>query len=110
MTLLDLALYIGMSVDEYWHGNPRLLSNYIEAHNRRMQDKEYFAWLNGMYLRVALQTTPHYSIPIFGKLPKLPEYPAPPIKETKENREITEAEKIAFQHDLYMRYKALVKK
>ena len=106
--MLDLAVYVGMSPADYWHGDPRLLNSYIEAHNKRKQDNEYLAWLTGAYVKAALQTTPHYSIPVFGKMPKLPDYPSPPLQEEPVKREITDAEKIAFQHDLYMRYKALV--
>lgn len=108
--MLDLAVYVGMPIEEYWHGDPCLLSNYIEAHNKRRQEALYDAWLTGAYFKKALETTIQCSAPILSKPPKLGEYPdAPDFRSKKEKEQaITQQEKIAFQHKIYMHYMSLV--
>lgn len=91
MHLLDLALYVGMSVEEYWHGSPSLIYNYVEAHNRRKKDMIEQCWLTGAYVQTAINT----SVQLIGfmtkdtKLPKYPSYE----EACEEKPQITEEEK-----------------
>lgn len=42
--MLPLAIQYGMPLDEFWHGDLRLLEAYQKAYIR---DKSYTAWVNG---------------------------------------------------------------
>ena len=46
-------LIIGITEEQFWNGNPRLLKPYKEAHNlrekQRADESDYIAWLHGLY-------------------------------------------------------------
>ena len=42
-----------MPLDEFWHGDLRLLEAYQKAY---MRNVSYNAWFNGMYVRLAVET------------------------------------------------------
>lgn len=45
--MLPLAIQYGMPLDEFWHGDLRLLEAYQTAYRR---DKSYTAWLQGAFV------------------------------------------------------------
>ena len=44
--IVPLAIQYGMPLDEFWHGDMRLLEAYQKAYIR---DKSYTAWINGVH-------------------------------------------------------------
>ena len=44
---MPLAIQYGMPLDEFWHGDLRLLEAYQKAY---MRDKSYTAWINGAFI------------------------------------------------------------
>lgn len=49
-------MLIGVSYDEFWHGDYTRLKFYIEAHNLRRQKQSEEMWLQGLYFFNALST------------------------------------------------------
>lgn len=47
-------LALGMSYEDYWHGDPYLVLDYIEAENLRRKRQDEIAWLQGLYFYEAL--------------------------------------------------------
>lgn len=47
-------LSIGMTADEYWHGDCRMLKYYFKSYKLKQEQKNQEAWLNGMYFYDAL--------------------------------------------------------
>lgn len=92
--LLDLALYLGMTPEQYWYGSPSLLGNYLEAHNRRQKDMISQCWLTGAYVRAAIGSSIQV-IGILGEHDKLPEYPS--LEEATEQKPKLSAEEIALR-------------
>ena len=45
---------MGMTSDEFWHGNPRLAESYREANELKKEIKDYELWKQGMYIYEAL--------------------------------------------------------
>lgn len=51
-----------MPYDVFWHGEPSLYSNYLEAYEKKQKDEDkafahrenFKAWLNGFYMDIAL--------------------------------------------------------
>ena len=55
--MLDYALVIGMTPEQYWYGNPRLILNYEKKYQDEMLRKRQEAWLFGAYVKSALSST-----------------------------------------------------
>ena len=55
--LLDYALVLGMTPEQYWYGNPRLLLNYEKKYQMESDKKRQEAWLIGAYVKSALSST-----------------------------------------------------
>lgn len=47
-------LAIGMSADEFWRGDPRLVEFYRAANEQRMRQRDFQAWLQGRYVYEAV--------------------------------------------------------
>lgn len=41
---------MGMSADEYWHGEPELTRAYAEAYKLRKEERNWELWLQGLYI------------------------------------------------------------
>lgn len=52
--LCAYALFIGMSYDQYWYGEPKLLNAYIKADEYKMKRKNQELWLQGLYVYQAI--------------------------------------------------------
>ena len=55
--LLDYALVLGMTPEQYWYGNPRLILNYEKKYQDEMLRKRQEAWLFGAYVKSAVSST-----------------------------------------------------
>ena len=55
--MLDYALVIGMTPEQYWYDNPRLILNYEKKYQDEMLRKRQEAWLFGAYVKSALSST-----------------------------------------------------
>lgn len=88
---MPLAVQYGMPLDEFWHGDMRLLQVYQKAY---LRDKSYTAWLNGNFVMVAHGLALSNAFKKQGEQDKqYPEWEDPieklsKPKITKENREI----------------------
>jgi hypothetical protein len=81
-------LRIGGSRSEFWGLTPKDLEIDFEAFNQRMKDQQQLAWLQGAYVKMALQS----SIIVAGLATKevankLPQYPEMPFKDEVEKQE-----------------------
>lgn len=48
------AYAIGVSWDEFWRMNPRILSAIAEGYNQRVSNADYMNWINGQYTLAAV--------------------------------------------------------
>ena len=97
------AIYIGMTADEFWHGD---LANYIvhlDAYNRKqekqMEEADSLAWQVGTYVIQALQAQPLMAFgmtagkdikKISTKYPEKPRVYAERLKKEQQNKEFIE--------------------
>lgn len=109
--MLDYALVLGMTPEQYWYGNPRLILNYEKKYQMESDKKRQEAWLIGAYVKSALSST----ILTAGladkdtseKMPKYPDCPMP----TNDDGEVemTERQKELEREKLYRYYHKLAK-
>lgn len=99
--LLDYALVLGMTPDEYWYDDPRLLDNYEQAFQTKGKIKIQDAWIQGIYFKSALNSTVLIAgiadKKIIGKMPK---YADDPMK-YKPNGELTDEDIKAQRQAMY---------
>ena len=50
-------LSIGMTYEEYWHGDPLLVRDYLRAEEYRRSADNYHLWLGGLYMREAIMSS-----------------------------------------------------
>ena len=48
---------IGMTLAEYWEGSPHLVKYYRQAHKLKMEQENQIAWMQGLYVKSALDST-----------------------------------------------------
>ena len=103
--MLDYALVLGMTPEQYWYGNPRLILNYEKKYQDEMLRKRQEAWLFGAYVKSALSST----ILVAGladkdtgkKMPKYPDMPMPTNDDGE--AEMTETQK-ELERERFYRY------
>lgn len=64
--LCPQAMSLGMSLDEYWHGDPANINFYIKAEEHRQRKLNSQFWLQGAYVYYALCC----ASPMFNSLAK----------------------------------------
>lgn len=74
--LCPQAMALGMSLDEYWHGEPSNINFYVKAEEFRQRKTNNQLWLQGAYIYYALCS----SSPMFNSLAK-DHKPKPYLKE-----------------------------
>ena len=74
---------IGMTYDEYWHGDPFMVRAFYKANKARKKMMNEQMWLNGIYTLRALEATVGNLMK--KKTEKLNEYPEEPIAFEQEN-------------------------
>ena len=60
-------LSIGMSLAEYWDGDPILAQYYRKAYLIKQEQENNIAWLQGLYIYDAVSTALHNALRGFGK-------------------------------------------
>lgn len=88
---------MGMTPEQYWDGESWLKKAYREAYRLRIENEERLqdrnAWLQGIYIRDALQSV---SLLVNGFVPKGTkpvDYPGKPILEAQEEKKKAETQK-----------------
>ena len=81
--LLDYAILIGMTPEQYWKDNPMLITNYQKAYETKQKLIEQQIWLMAQYNRCAFSSSvlnvasitdyKHYKIPEMPKCPYVDE-------------------------------------
>lgn len=108
--LLDLALLMGMSPDEYWYGDPSLIYNYQNAFEMKQRYDLQMAWTQGAYFKSALGSTQVWTVQPFksSDWQKMPTYVENPVEELRPQpkQEITK-EKIEMMQRAKNRLSAL---
>ena len=90
-----MYLATGMTYEEFWEKESWLVKSYREAERIRREEKNYFAWLSGIYTLQALQTgVPVMLTGIAKQIVKLPEFPNKPIDFEKASEEERERKKM----------------
>ena len=46
-----------MTLDEFWNGSPYLVKYYREAHRLKVEEENQKAWLQGLYIKSALDSS-----------------------------------------------------
>lgn len=92
--LFVYALSLGMSYDQYWHDDPKLINCFIEADEIRQRKKNYELWVQGFYVYQAIGSLIHLANP-FSKERRAKPYLKEPIPLTQKEKE--EAEERAYQ-------------
>lgn len=108
--MLDLALLMGMSVDEYWFGDPSLIYNYQNAFDMKQRYDLQMAWTQGAYFKSALGSTQVWTVQPakstdWSKMPHYVENPAQELR-PKPKKEIS-AEKMALMQKAKNKLSAL---
>ena len=52
--MLPYALHCGMTTEEFWYGEPRVLCSFIKKHDLYLDEMNYNAWLFGLYTHKAI--------------------------------------------------------
>lgn len=76
--MLTQAIMIGMTPKQFWHDEPSLFFNYLDAYERKNKEKyeaeinkmNVYAWLQGIYTCAALRANP-----VMGRGKKYPDKP-----------------------------------
>lgn len=103
--MLDYALVLGMTPEQYWYGNPRLLLNYEKKYQDEMLIKRQEAWLIGAYVKSALKSTIlHAGLADKDTERNLPTYPDIPMPTNDEGEvEMSETAK-ELERERFYRY------
>ena len=91
--LFAYALSIGMTYEQYWLQDPKLIYSYIKAEELRTKRKNQEMWLQGLYVHIAIGDL----VPIlnpFSKEHKARKYLDKPIPITQREQEEYEQERI----------------
>lgn len=79
-------LAMGMTWEEYWHGDPCMTRYFLKAHEMKRQEKNFELWLQGAYVYEALVDVAPL-LHAFSKNPRPQKYPSEPYALTKKEIE-----------------------
>lgn len=82
---LPYYLSIGMTADEFWHGDPQLVVAYRLADEKAARRSDWLAWLNGRYVYEAIGDNAPV-LRAFSKATRANDYPKEPYTEREERR------------------------
>ena len=92
-------LAMGMTYDQFWKGDCTLVIPYREAYRIRQEEMNRMAWLQGLYMYKALQSTPVIVHGFARRDTKIESYPAKPLEFRKQSAERKDEEaKRASEH------------
>ena len=74
------ACAIGITWEEFWKMNPKILGLHIKAHQERIKEQDYLAWLQGKYIHQGFSVVLSH---VFSKNSNA-EYPKTPYMENVE--------------------------
>lgn len=106
--LLPVAMQCGMTPEQFWTGEPRLLDCYIRKRELELDDINYQAWLFGLYTHKAFATTMANAFAKKGSEPQI--YFKEPIKELNSNYRYKKENKISDQRTQYNYWASLKKR
>ena len=92
--LFVYALSIGMTYEQYWHDDPKLINSYIEAEEIKQRKLNNQLWLQGLYVYQAVGSLIHLANS-FTKERRAKPYLKEPIPLTEKER--LEAEERKYQ-------------
>ena len=78
-------LAMGMTYDQFWKEDCSLVIPYREAYRIRQEEMNRMAWLQGLYMYRALQSTPIIVHGFARRDTMIEPYPAKPLEFRKEN-------------------------
>ena len=78
---------MGMTYDQFWKDDCTLVIPYREAYRIRQEEMNRMAWLQGLYMYRALQSTPIIVHGFARRDVKIEPYPAKPLEFRKTNPE-----------------------
>ena len=90
--LFVYAFSIGMTYDQYWYGEPKLINLFIKAEKLKQRKRNNEMWLQGLYIYQAVGGLIHLANP-FSKEHRAKPYLKQPIPLTQEEVEEQEREK-----------------
>ena len=95
------SVVMGMPYDLFWHGDPSIFFNYLDAYERNVKEEyqkiDFTAWLHGFYIDYALKI----NHPFAKKAKKYLEKPIQSDKSTSTlSRNLTDEEKEKFEEEL----------
>ena len=92
-------LAMGMTYDQFWIEDCTLVIPYREAYRIRQEEMNRMAWLQGLYMYRALQSTPVIVHGFARRDTKIEHYPAKPLEFRKQGAEQKDEEaKRASEH------------
>lgn len=74
---------MGMSYEEFWHGDPYLTEYYQAAHKKRLEAQNHMAWLQGLYVYSAVGSIVSNALSKKGTKAKYPDKPLDIFKPEK---------------------------
>ena len=80
-------LAMGMTYDQFWKEDCTLVIPYREAYRIRQEEMNRMAWLQGLYMYKALQSTPIIVHGFARRDTKIEPYPAKPLEFRKQGAE-----------------------
>lgn len=96
---LPVALALGMSAEEFWHGDVGLFWAYVRAGEIKRKQEDYAAWAQGYYFQLALSDVMGQVFAQKGHKPKRV-YPEKPIftaeREKKPKAKAQDPQKAAY--------------
>lgn len=86
-----MALAYGMTAEQYFFQDTDLFYNYKNAFQMKMDLQEQTLWLQGVYFKMALSSTPIWAYgAVNSKDMKLNDYPKEPLSSKKKEEILTE--------------------
>ena len=85
----DNALLVGMSLDEFWFGDPELYFNYVRVYETRIKQEQQNIWATGARVHQALESAIVFPAGLIDSkvMHSMPKYPECPYSEKEEYTE-----------------------
>lgn len=92
-----------MSYEDYWHGDPLLVRDYLQAEVYRRKKENYTLWLGGLYMREAIMSSIGNAFVGKGEPPyQYLDKPIPMDEDEREKAEQEAEEREIKQAEMYM--------
>lgn len=93
--MLDNALTVGMTTDEFWFGDPELYYNYMRVYKEKSKLEQQNIWQIGARMCQALQSTVIFPAGVVdaNAIRQMPDYPKCPYTEEQTEETMSEEEK-----------------